>query len=171
MSKSEGATLEPEKAGVSVSGVVLPEEQVSASHVVQLADVPSPKLDRLITLGHDLPIALGEDAVVQAFVDGLAALVPNHAVAVVVGERGSRKTFHSEGQRVSGFSPASGEVETGKLFSHHLVERAHAFGFHLKASLAAFNACPMFTAIGDTVVTGDSSRSASTRRHRLAPGD
>ncbi len=34
------------------------------------------------------------------------------------------------------------------------VERAHAFGFHLKASLAAFNACPMFSALGDAVVTG-----------------
>jgi hydroxypyruvate reductase len=34
------------------------------------------------------------------------------------------------------------------------VTRAHAFGFHLKSSLAAFDACPMFTALGDSVVTG-----------------
>jgi glycerate 2-kinase len=34
------------------------------------------------------------------------------------------------------------------------VTRAHAFGFHLKSSLAAFDACPMFSALGDAVVTG-----------------
>lgn len=42
----------------------------------------------------------------------------------------------------------------GAITDPTTVTRAHQFGFHLKASLAAFNACPMFTAIGDAVVTG-----------------
>ena len=42
----------------------------------------------------------------------------------------------------------------GAIADPTTVSRAHAFGFHLKASLAAFNACPMFTALGDSVVTG-----------------
>jgi hydroxypyruvate reductase len=32
--------------------------------------------------------------------------------------------------------------------------RAVAFGFEPEESLRTFNACPLFTALGDTVVTG-----------------
>jgi hydroxypyruvate reductase len=42
----------------------------------------------------------------------------------------------------------------GAIADPTTVTRAHTFGFHLKVSLAAFNACPMFTALGDAVVTG-----------------
>lgn len=111
---------EPE-ARASVSGLVLPEEQVSASHTVQLADVPSRQLDRLLVLGHELPVAEGEDVLIQAFVDGLAALLPGHAVAVVLSDR----TFRADVTRASyTSSPPSREVPTGKLFVQHLVERA-----------------------------------------------
>jgi glycerate 2-kinase len=34
------------------------------------------------------------------------------------------------------------------------VKRAVAFGFDPQESLRSFNACPLFTALGDTVVTG-----------------
>jgi hydroxypyruvate reductase len=34
------------------------------------------------------------------------------------------------------------------------VERARAFGFDPEQSLRTFNTCPLFTALGDTVVTG-----------------
>jgi len=111
----------------AVSGLVLPEEQVSASHTIQLADVPSRQLDRLLALGHDLPVGEGEEVVLQAFVDGLAALVPGHSVAVIVGDGAHRRSFRSEElpQRTSHTSaPPSREVEKAKLFSQHLIERA-----------------------------------------------
>ena len=36
----------------------------------------------------------------------------------------------------------------------HAVARARAFGYDPERSLAEFNACPLFTALGDSVVTG-----------------
>src|ERR1700723_325759 len=42
----------------------------------------------------------------------------------------------------------------GAIADPTTVARAHAFGFHLKSSLANFDACPMFTALGDSVVIG-----------------
>ncbi len=48
--------------------------------------------------------------------------------------------------------------------------RAHAFGFHLKSSLAAFNACPMFTALGDSVVTGPTGHNLRDLRLLIAEG-
>ena len=110
------------RAGGSVSGVVLPEEQVSASHSVTLADVSSRALDRLIALGHELPFSQGEDAVMQTFASALATLMPGHAVAISADDGVQKKTFRSEAGRDS-FSPASREVPTNKTFSHHLVER------------------------------------------------
>jgi two-component system NtrC family sensor kinase len=120
-----GAAPETMNQRASVSGVVLPEEQVSASHTIQLAEVPSRQLDRLLGLGHDLPVSEGEDTLLQAFVDGLASLVPGHSVAVIVGEGDGRRSFRSEAHRTSHTSaaPASREVEKQKLFSQHLVER------------------------------------------------
>ncbi len=129
MGKARGAS---ETEGRAVSGLVLPEEQVSASHTIQLAEVPSRQLDRLLALGNELPITQGEDSVLQAFVDGLASLIPGHSVAVIVGEGNDRRSFRSEevgsvteGQRASHTSaPPSREVEKPRLFSQHLVERA-----------------------------------------------
>ncbi len=119
MSKSAAET-EPEKRPTSVSGVVLPEEQVSTSKTIALADVPSRALDRLLALEHDLPIAQGEADVIQAFVETFALLVPGHAVAVVVGQEAYRAEVNRES-----FAPtsASREMETTKLFANHLVER------------------------------------------------
>lgn len=126
MSKAQGATTVPDQPRASVSGVVLPEEQVSASHSrlpgpeqsadVQLAELPPRMLDRLLSLGHDLPIAQGEDAVAQAFVDGLALLVPGFSLSVSVGEGDRVRTFR-EGARES-FAPHSGEVETKKIHAN-----------------------------------------------------
>ena len=42
----------------------------------------------------------------------------------------------------------------GAIADPTTVARARAFGFDPEQSLAAFNACPLFTAIGDSVVTG-----------------
>jgi hydroxypyruvate reductase len=51
------------------------------------------------------------------------------------------------------------------------VTRAHAFGFHLKSSLAAFDACPMFTALGDAVVTGPTGHNLRDLRLLVADND
>ncbi|HEY2368436.1 MAG TPA: hypothetical protein VGH87_18695, partial [Polyangiaceae bacterium] len=95
------------KTRTSISGVVLPEEQVSTSKTIALADVPSRTLDRLLVLEHDLPITQGEPAVLQAFIESFALLVPGHAAAVVVG----RDAYRSEINRDS-FAPISRDVET-----------------------------------------------------------
>jgi hydroxypyruvate reductase len=51
------------------------------------------------------------------------------------------------------------------------VTRAHDFGFHLKSSLAAFNACPMFTALGDAVVTGPTGHNLRDLRLLIADAE
>ena len=63
------------------------------------------------------------------------------------------------GQRLTVLSAGSDSIDgntqaAGAVADPTTVTRAHAFGFHLKSSLAAFDACPMFTALGDSVVTG-----------------
>ncbi len=115
---------EPDRARTSVSGVVLPEEQVSASHTVQLAEVPSRALDRLLALGAELPITQGEAATIQAFVESFAVLVPGHGIAVVVGRDADQKTYLSEPTNRESAAPVSREVAASKLFSGHSVERA-----------------------------------------------
>jgi glycerate 2-kinase len=46
--------------------------------------------------------------------------------------------------------------------------RARAFGFNPAQSLAAFNACPLFTALGDSVVTGPTGQNLRDLRLLLA---
>ena len=48
-----------------------------------------------------------------------------------------------------GNSPAAGAIADPTT-----VDRAHALGFDAQAALAAFDACPLFTAIGDVLLTG-----------------
>lgn len=48
------------------------------------------------------------------------------------------------------------------------VERARAFGFDPEESLGAFNACPLFTALGDSIVTGPTGQNLRDLRLLLA---
>jgi hydroxypyruvate reductase len=59
----------------------------------------------------------------------------------------------------------------GAIADPTTVTRAHAFGFHLKSSLAAFDACPMFTALGDAVVTGPTGQNLRDLRLLIAEHD
>ncbi len=78
-----------------------------------------------------------------------------------------------EGQRLTVFSAGSDGIDgnshaAGAIADPTTVTRAHAFGFHLKSSLANFDACPMFTALGDAVVTGPTGHNLRDLRLLLA---
>jgi hydroxypyruvate reductase len=80
------------------------------------------------------------------------------------------------GERLTVLSAGSDGIDgntqaAGAIADPTTVERAHAFGFHLKASLAAFNACPMFTALGDAVVTGPTGQNLRDLRLLIAERD
>ncbi len=79
-------------------------------------------------------------------------------------------------QRLTVLSAGSDGIDgntqaAGAIADPTTVTRAHAFGFHLKASLAAFNACPMFTALGDSVVTGPTGQNLRDLRLLIAERD
>jgi hydroxypyruvate reductase len=80
------------------------------------------------------------------------------------------------GERLTVLSAGSDGIDgntrsAGAIADPTTVTRAHTFGFHLKSSLAAFNACPMFTALGDSVVTGPTGQNLRDLRLLLADGE
>ncbi len=80
------------------------------------------------------------------------------------------------GERITVLSAGSDGIDgntqvAGAIADPTTVERAHVFGFHLKASLAAFNACPMFTALGDAVVTGPTGQNLRDLRLLISERD
>jgi hydroxypyruvate reductase len=56
----------------------------------------------------------------------------------------------------------------GAIADPTTVSRARAFGFNPENSLAEFNACPLFTALGDSVVTGPTSHNLRDLRLLLS---
>ena len=56
----------------------------------------------------------------------------------------------------------------GAIVDPTTVARAQAFGFDPAASLAAFNACPLFTALGDAMVTGPTGHNLRDLRLLIA---
>jgi hydroxypyruvate reductase len=78
-----------------------------------------------------------------------------------------------QGQRMTVLSAGSDGIDgntqsAGAIADPTTVARAHTFGFHLKSSLAAFDACPMFTALGDAVVTGPTGHNLRDLRLLIA---
>ena len=77
------------------------------------------------------------------------------------------------GERLTVLSAGSDGIDgntrsAGAIADPTTVARAHMFGFHLKAALAAFDACPMFTALGDSVVTGPTGQNLRDLRLLIA---
>jgi len=72
----------------------------------------------------------------------------------------------------AGSDGIDGNTQTaGAIADPTTVARARAFGFDPEQSLAAFNACPLFTALGDAVVTGPTGHNLRDLRVLLASRD
>ncbi|HEX4284844.1 MAG TPA: DUF4147 domain-containing protein [Terracidiphilus sp.] len=56
----------------------------------------------------------------------------------------------------------------GAIADTTTVERAEAFGFNADQSLSTFNACPLFTSLGDTIVTGPTGHNLRDLRLLMA---
>jgi hydroxypyruvate reductase len=77
------------------------------------------------------------------------------------------------GERLTVLSASSDGIDgntrtAGAIADPTTVARANAFGFDPEESLAAFNACPLFTALGDAVVTGPTGHNLRDLRLLLA---
>jgi glycerate 2-kinase len=66
---------------------------------------------------------------------------------------------------IDGNSPAAGAIADPTT-----IERARAFHFDPQETLSSFDACPMFTALGDTVVTGPTGNNLRDLRILLSAG-
>ena len=81
---------------------------------------------------------------------------PNQAAPTVVLSAGS--------DGIDGNSPAAGAIADGTT-----VLRGQALGMDAESALARFDACPLFTALGDTLVTGPTHN--NLRDLRIMLGD
>ncbi|HUH63448.1 MAG TPA: DUF4147 domain-containing protein [Terracidiphilus sp.] len=77
------------------------------------------------------------------------------------------------GERLTVLSAGSDGIDgnsqaAGAIVDPTTTARARAFGFDPAASLAAFNACPLFTALGDAVVTGPTGHNLRDLRLLIA---
>ncbi len=79
-------------------------------------------------------------------------------------------------QRLTVLSAGSDGIDgntqsAGAIADPTTIARARAFGYDPEQSLAEFNACPLFTAIGDSVVTGPTGHNLRDLRLLIAEGD
>jgi hydroxypyruvate reductase len=77
------------------------------------------------------------------------------------------------GERLTVLSAGSDGIDgntqsAGAIADPTTVARARVFGFDPEKSLAAFNACPLFTALGDSVVTGPTGQNLRDLRLLVA---
>ncbi len=80
---------------------------------------------------------------------------------------------HHPGELLTVLSAGSDGIDgntrsAGAIADTTTVERARAFGFDAEQSLRAFNACPLFTSIGDTIVTGPTGQNLRDLRLLMA---
>ena len=87
---------------------------------------------------------------------------------------GAGATIRASGSPCSAPAPTASTAtprSAGAIADPTTVARARAFGFDPKQSLAAFNACPLFTALGDAVVTGPTGHNLRDLRLLIAERD
>jgi glycerate 2-kinase len=98
-------------------------------------------------------ISVGEVTVVLNRTPGAGGRNQQFALACALelaNHRGEHLTVLSAGSDgIDGNTKAAGAIADPTT-----VERARVFGFDPERSLAEFNACPLFTSLGDSVVTG-----------------
>jgi signal transduction histidine kinase len=102
----------------TASGVVVAEEAVSSSRSVVLPDLPARWLDRLLVATCELPVTLGEEAVVRAVLEAVAGTLPSLVFGAVL--------VSAAGRRVIGPPTATDASEPdppGRLFPHLAHER------------------------------------------------
>ena len=80
------------------------------------------------------------------------------------------------GERLTVLSAGSDGIDgntqsAGAIADPTTVERARVFGFDPEQSLAEFNACPLFTALGDAVVTGPTGQNLRDLRLLISESD
>ncbi len=80
------------------------------------------------------------------------------------------------GERLTVLSAGSDGIDgntqsAGAIADPTTMERARQFGFDPSQSLAEFNACPLFTAIGDAVVTGPTGQNLRDLRLLISESD
>ena len=80
---------------------------------------------------------------------------------------------HHPGEMLTVFSAGSDGIDgntqnAGAIADPTTVSRANAFGFNPEQSLRTFNACPLFTALGDAVVTGPTGHNLRDLRLLIA---
>ena len=78
-----------------------------------------------------------------------------------------------EGEPLAVFSAGTDGIDgnstvAGAIADTTTIRRARAYGFDPQASLSQFNACPLFTALGDAVVTGPTGQNLRDLRMLLA---
>jgi glycerate 2-kinase len=78
-----------------------------------------------------------------------------------------------EGEAFAVFSAGTDGIDgntnaAGAIADTTTASRARSYGFDPQASLAEFNACPLFTALGDSVVTGPTGQNLRDLRLLLA---
>jgi len=135
------------------------------------ADAARYLLDRFHSLRADHPklclISVGEVTVTMDRAPGAGGRNQQFAMACAL------ELEKYQGERLMVLSVGSDGIDgntrsAGAIADPTTVTRAHAFGFHLKSSLAAFDACPMFTALGDAVVTGPTGHNLRDLRLLIA---
>jgi glycerate 2-kinase len=83
------------------------------------------------------------------------------------------RTGKYAGQQLVVFSAGSDGIDgntrcAGAIADPITVSRAIAFGYRPEKALAEFNACPLFTSLGDTVVTGPTGHNLRDLRLLIA---
>ena len=135
------SSIPPER--VSHTTIILEDEAVTSSRTVQLGEVPSVWVDRLLVATTELPFAAGQDAVVEATLAVLSSLLPDHALGaclVIAGGDGDAAQKMYRRVPLGGRERVAGAVPT-RLFAGFAHERVFELGSVSRAGSTLHLAC------------------------------